>query len=185
MSKRRLNEIKYALLMKIDDYLDCNIRIRYLSNPVIAQLVQDALVYRSIVHIHDVSRVQNHSGVNIIRSQVDDTLNPAPRFILFQWIIMPNHVHMLLQPLMNPATGKYYPLEKILHSIKSYTAHEANKMLNRVGQFWQSESYDHIIRDERSFDHVWRYVKNNAVKARLCDDGHDFKWSYSYFIAQL
>lgn len=41
------------------------------------------------------------------------------------------------------------PLGVIMHSLKSYTANESNKLLKRSGAFWEAESYDHVIRDER------------------------------------
>lgn len=70
---------------------------------------------------------------------------------LFSYCIMPNHVHVLIQPLeIAPPTAVereaqepgecidlHSPLASIMHSIKSYTAHEANKMLRRTGAFWR------------------------------------------------
>ena len=58
--------------------------------------------------------------------------------------------------LMTPALGFFYGglvrrknvLSTIMHSLKSYTAHEINKLLKRSGTLWQSESYDHWLRDE-------------------------------------
>ena len=55
-----------------------------------------------------------------------------------------------------------------MHSIKSYTAHEANRILNRTGQFWAKEYFDRYIRDHRHFASTIAYIENNPVKARLC-----------------
>jgi len=80
--------------------------------------------------------------------------------------IMPNHVHLVCTPLENPGGG-YHALTAILHSLKRYTAREANKMLTRRGTFWQQESYDHAVRDEGEFRRIVAYVLNNPVKAGL------------------
>ncbi len=58
------------------------------------------------------------------------------KYNLIAWVIMPNHIHFLATPLENIG------LSAIAHSIKSYTAHEANRVLGRRGQFWQHEPFD-------------------------------------------
>ncbi|MEN8255338.1 MAG: transposase, partial [Verrucomicrobiota bacterium] len=88
------------------------------------------------------------------------------RYDLLAWCIMPNHVHVVLHPL------KGFDLPGILHSWKSYSAKEANRMLGREGAFWQPEYYDHLIRDEADFRHAVEYVLGNPVKAGLVD----WKW---------
>jgi len=88
------------------------------------------------------------------------------RYNLFAWCVMPNHVHVIVKPL------KGYELPKILHSWKSYTSHEINKLLGRTGKFWQEEYYDHLIRDEKDFWRCMEYVLSNPEKAGL----KDWKW---------
>jgi putative transposase len=83
------------------------------------------------------------------------------RYVLDSWVVMPNHVHVLLCP------HEEHPLENILHSWKSFTAHEINKMLQRAGSLWQRESFDHIVRSEQQLNHFRRYISENPVKARL------------------
>jgi hypothetical protein len=63
------------------------------------------------------------------------------KYNLTAWVIMPNHVHFLATPVEG------VELSAIAHSIKSYTAHEANKVLGRQGQFWQHEPFDRYIRN--------------------------------------
>lgn len=65
-----------------------------------------------------------------------------------------------------------------MQSLKGYTAHEANRTLNRKGQFWEAESYDHIVRDEAEFARIINYVVNNPVKAGLVNDWREWKWSW-------
>ena len=95
------------------------------------------------------------------------------RYQLYCWCIMPNHVHVVFRPLAG------YELGKIVHSWKSYTANEANKLLSRKGAFWQREYYDHLIRKEDEFCHTIQYVQENPRKANLID----WKWVWVKSIA--
>jgi REP element-mobilizing transposase RayT len=93
------------------------------------------------------------------------------RYTLYESVVMPNHVHVVVAP-----TGRN-DLSDILHSWKSYTANEANKILQRRGdEFWQRESYDHLVRDEKDFQRVCNYTVNNPVKAGLCKEPQDWKY---------
>src|SRR5438477_10464355 len=77
------------------------------------------------------------------------------------------------------------PLGVIMHSLKSYTANEANKVLKRSGAFWDTESYDHVIRDEREYHRVIAYVLNNPVKAGLVSNWRDWPWSWKREYSKL
>ncbi len=87
---------------------------------------------------------------------------------------MPNHLHVLLKPFEGIEIGE------IAHSIKSYTAHEANKILGRKGSFWQPEPFDRYIRNRDHFVNVIEYIENNPVKARLCSRPEDWRFSSAY-----
>jgi menaquinone-specific isochorismate synthase len=91
------------------------------------------------------------------------------RYRLFAWCVMPNHVHVLFQ-----ASGKF-SLARILHSWKSYSAKAANKILGRTGEFWLSEYYDHLIRDQDEFQRAWDYILDNPRKAGL----KEWAWVWS------
>jgi putative transposase len=91
--------------------------------------------------------------------------------------VMSNHVHITFTPLRDK-DGKYIGLQRIMHAFKRYTAREANKILQREGQFWQHESYDHVVRDEAELDRIRQYVLNNPVKAGLVDEPQ--VWPYSW-----
>jgi REP element-mobilizing transposase RayT len=88
------------------------------------------------------------------------------RYRLFAWCVMPNHVHVVLQPMDG------HELPEILHSWKSYTAKQINKALRTRGQFWETEYYDHLIRDEQDFQAQVEYVLANPGKAGL----KDWRW---------
>jgi REP element-mobilizing transposase RayT len=100
------------------------------------------------------------------------------RYRLSTWVVMPNHVHALMTPQLG------HELSRILQSLKSYTANEANKMLERHGKFWQQESFDRYIRDSKHFVSVVRYIENNPVKARLCKRPEDWPYSSAWFRAR-
>jgi REP element-mobilizing transposase RayT len=86
------------------------------------------------------------------------------RYLLGHYVIMPNHIHTLVRPLLG------MELSEILHSWKSCTATQANRELNRRGAFWQEESFDHIVRDELALEKFERYIRENPSKANLAAD---------------
>lgn len=93
------------------------------------------------------------------------------RYRLHAWVVMPNHVHVLFTPSMGHA------LADILHSWKSYTAKQANRILSRTGQFWEEDYFDRFIRDEIHFAATAAYIENNPVKAGLCARPEDWPLS--------
>lgn len=97
-------------------------------------------------------------------------------FDLHAYTIMPNHVHCVFVP-MN-LNGTPIPLTKIMHGLKRYSAVRANKLLGRSGEFWAREHYDHVIRNEESWQRVIAYVLNNPVKAGLSTTWDEWPWSY-------
>ena len=94
------------------------------------------------------------------------------------WVIMPNHVHFLATLFEN------VELRAIAHSIKSYTAHEANKLLDRSGQFWQHEPFDRYIRNRNHYSNVVKYIENNPVKAGLCTRPREWRFSSAFYNAE-
>ena len=82
------------------------------------------------------------------------------RYKLIEWVIMPNHVHVLIEVFEN------YSLSSIVHSWKSYTASKANKILNRKGSFWMREYYDRYVRDEIHLARVIKYIQDNPKKIK-------------------
>jgi|GEM_PF-427896 len=85
------------------------------------------------------------------------------RYALFGWCVMPNHVHVVLKPLPNN------DLPEILHSWKSFTAHKINQRLGREGTLWQTEYYDHLVRDGEDLTGQLSYVARNPQEAGLAN----------------
>jgi DNA polymerase len=96
------------------------------------------------------------------------------RYQLHAWIIMPNHVHLLI----GPAVGQ--SLSEVLQGIKSVSAHEGNKLLERDGEFWQKESYDHLIRDDADRARCVEYIAQNPVKAGLAKNAGEYLYSSAF-----
>ena len=76
------------------------------------------------------------------------------------------------------STIAQYVLADALKKLKGVSAYECNKLLNRRGAFWQHESYDHVIRHEAELEQTIWYILNNPVKAGLCKNWRDWKWTY-------
>jgi REP element-mobilizing transposase RayT len=97
------------------------------------------------------------------------------RFELHAWCVMPNHVHAVLHPLSG------WTLSQILKSWKGFTGREANRMLKRTGKpFWQTESYDHLVRDENDRHRCCHYTIMNPVNAGFCHRPEDWQWSSAH-----
>ncbi len=96
------------------------------------------------------------------------------RYRLLAWVLMPNHIHVLVE--FEPE----FPLHRILHGWKSYTAKEANKILEKSGPFWAKEYFDRFIRDSRHFENAMRYIHENPVRAGLVAKAEDWEFSSAY-----
>jgi len=85
------------------------------------------------------------------------------RYVIDAFVVMPNHVHVLVQSTAG------HSLPDIVHSWKSFTGNAINGLLNRDGQVWMPESYDHIVRDWRELLAIRQYIAANPEKAGLSD----------------
>lgn len=92
------------------------------------------------------------------------------RYRLLAWVIMPNHVHALVEMWSG------HPAPE-MQSLKSFTAKEANRLLGRSGRFWQPEYFDRAIRDERHLAQAIRYIHENPVKAGLVRESEEWLFS--------
>ena len=92
--------------------------------------------------------------------------------------VMPDHVHLLIQPLPIQEQGKKgaYSLSEILHGIKSFSAHEVNKVMQRHGPVWQQESFDRLIRSETDLHEKWDYIWNNPRQLGLAGPVEEYQF---------
>jgi len=137
-----LRQLDHLHTERVDRFLDSGVGECWLRKPQIAGLINDALE-----HFND------------------------DRYRLLAWVIMPNHVHAVVQP------GAGYELPSILHSWKRHTSRQANAMLGRTGdEFWQAEYYDHLIRDNDDLSYAVEYCWTNPAAAGL----HEWPWRRKY-----
>jgi hypothetical protein len=129
-----LDELTRKVMQHVEDWLDQGMGECWLKRPELRQIVVDAL--------------HHFDGV---------------RYELGCYVIMPNHVHLVMLPLC----PQEHPLETLLQGRKIHTSLEINTKLARTGAVWQEESFDRIIRDE---EHLWRciqYIGRNPERAHL------------------
>ena len=142
LSHRSQRQVEVGMRVRMEAHLDRGTGSAWMRDERIADLVQEALLF------------------------FDES-----RYRLQAWVVMPNHVHVLLTP------GAGWELGQILHSWKSFTSNKCNELLGRCGEFWQKENFDRYVRDERHFYNAVAYIENNPVKAGLCEKPEDWKWS--------
>jgi putative transposase len=120
---------------------------------------------------------QGHGEAFLTRPDIGQVVEDAllhfdgTRYRLHAWSIMPNHVHVLMTPINEHA------LSAIVHSWKSYTATQINRLLGRQGALWFPEYFDRKIRNERHFETARYYIEQNAVEAKLCARAEDWLFS--------
>jgi REP element-mobilizing transposase RayT len=91
------------------------------------------------------------------------------RYSLLSYVVMNDHVHVLLRPHSS------WTLPKILHSWKSYTANRLQREFKRKGSIWQEEYFDTIIRNDKQFYATVKYILSNPWK-RWGVEGYKWRW---------
>ena len=95
--------------------------------------------------------------------------------------VMPDHVHLLIQPLPVQEAGKegVHSVSEILHSIKSFSSHEVNQEMKRTGSVWMDESFDRLIRSEADLHKTWNYIWNNPRKVGLVGPMEEYPYIWT------
>jgi len=139
-----------------------------LAKPDLRKIVEDVLIH------DDASRVA--AATPSSREQRDDTVAGAfnqsdeaslsasttgalqpPKYRLKDFVVMPNHVHVLVTPL-----GEY-TLSEAVQEWKSVSSHRINKALGRKGDFWQKDYFDHIVRSADQLGKFRSYIQRNPL----------------------
>jgi REP element-mobilizing transposase RayT len=97
------------------------------------------------------------------------------KWIVYAAVILPDHVHVLSQPL-SEEKGGFFELAEIIHSVKSFSAQKISRHRGVKGTIWQDERYDRIVRDEAEFLEKWQYIRNNPVKVGLSQTPEEYPW---------
>ncbi len=130
-------------------------------------------------HGHD--WLKEESVAQIVAEEIHK--QAARQYDLYAYCIMPNHVHLLLQSLIekfppSKMVSAISPIAEIMRLLKGRTARYCNLALNRSGKFWHHEYYDHYVRDEKEMERIILYILNNPVKAGLAKEWKDWKFTY-------
>ena len=134
-----------ARALELEAYLDKGRGQCHLERPEVGRLVEHALRF----------------------------FHPA-RYELLAWVVMPNHVHVLLEQ-------RHMPLGEVVGSWKSFTAKKANRILGRRGRFWDEDYWDTYMRDAAQEARTCRYIENNPIKAQLVREPGQWRWSSARF----
>ena len=102
---------------------------------------------------HGSCLLRHHAVRSIVASALHH--NDGVHYNLIAYVIMPNHVHLLLHL---PGNSE---LPRILQSIKGYTAAQINRLMNRKGKLWMRESFDRIVRSYSHLNQCLNYIKHN------------------------
>ena len=122
-------------------------------------------------------------GVNLSNPEMANIIQYAFSFYdnklyeLHCYCIMPNHIHILIRPLINEK-GEYYHLSDIVKRLKTYTAKAINQRLKRKGKVWEDNYFDRYIRNDKDYYNVINYYFYNPAKAGLVE--HPDDWEYFY-----
>ena len=99
------------------------------------------------------------------------------KWSVYAIVVLPDHVHILAQPLPKGEKGAF-DLAEIIHSVKSFSSQKINRLSEHSGSLWQDERYDHIVRDEAEFLEKWQYIRNNPLKEGLATEPEAYPWLY-------
>jgi alanyl-tRNA synthetase/REP element-mobilizing transposase RayT len=124
-------------------------------------------------------------------------LSPAARDVVFDCIlhwrqnryrlvaacVMPDHIHMIIQPGIKETDAQgqpvFWQMSEILHSIKSFSAKEVNKLDQTSGVLWQDERFDRFVRSDADLQEKFRYVCGNPWAARIVDEQTPYRWLWT------
>ncbi len=106
------------------------------------------------------------------------------RYELYAACVMPDHVHLLFEPQVKAldAEGKaiFWSVSDILHSIKSFTAHEINDAENMSGNVvWEKESFDRMLRGAADLEEKFHYICRNPWDAGLAKPDEEYPWLWT------
>ncbi len=104
----------------------------------------------------------------------------ASRFVVYAYVIMPDHLHMLLRPTKEN-------ISEIMRSIKTNSSREINRSLQHsrghatsaMEMFaWQQSFYDHVITDDDDFRNHVEYIQYNPVRVGLCKTPEEYRFLF-------
>ena len=105
---------------------------------------------------------------------VFDENRSQARFLLHEFVIMPDHFHLILTP------AEEVSLEKALQYIKGGFSFRAKRELGYPYLVWEEGFTNHRIRNEGDYDDHRNYIHQNPVEARLCKAAQEYPYSSAF-----
>ncbi len=96
---------------------------------------------------------------------------------IWSYVIMPNHVHLLVSLKNAEALADW------VHALKGGSSFKINRSLGRSGALWAKDYFDRLVRDGEHFRNCARYIRNNPPKAHLSVE--QFELFESEYVQQL
>jgi putative transposase len=96
------------------------------------------------------------------------------QFCIFGYVVMPEHVHLLIN---EPGSGTIADVMRLLKAKVSVQARKEQKRCIGDDPFWQARYFDHNVRNHAGFVTQLRYIHRNPVKRGLCAKPEDWPWS--------
>ena len=81
---------------------------------------------------------------------------------LDKYVVMPNHIHLLLRFVPSEGGQSRPSLQKVMQSLKSVTTRKCWQF--GVSKLWQRSFYDHVIRNETDYLKIWQYIEQNPLR---------------------
>jgi alanyl-tRNA synthetase/REP element-mobilizing transposase RayT len=107
------------------------------------------------------------------------------RYELFAVCVMPDHVHALIQPAVKLGASEtepvFWSMSELLHSIKSFSGNEINKLEQREGEaVWEKESFDRLMRSDNDIEEKFLYICGNAWKDYVAEENKNYEWLWTW-----
>ena len=105
------------------------------------------------------------------------------RYEMFAACVMPDHMHLLIQPWPKGDDDKgksaFWELSELLHSIKSFSAHSINELEKTSGSIWQKERFDRYVRSDRDLEQKFHYILRNPWNSGVAKRNEDYPWIWT------
>jgi putative transposase len=168
------SEIEIAIEKKVDEAIIHELEQKYYSTRRKYMKAFDDLLHSQTEFSVDLSKEENSKIVIDVLCFWE-----GKRLENYALCVMPNHVHWVFKTFEHDENGKPVYLQDILQSVKRFSSNKLNKLVDKTGTVWQSESFDTTIRDNVHLQRAIDYTLNNPVAAGLVQNWQD--WNGTLF----
>ena len=85
-----------------------------------------------------------------------------PNISMDKYVIMPNHLHLLIQLHAPGSSGTPTPTNETIPALISTLKRLTNRKTGE--KLWQRSYYDHVIRNETDYREIWQYIGANPAR---------------------